>query len=250
MKKRLIALLAAGVLSLSAAVPAMAAGWVKDSTGWWYQNENGSYPASQWSYINGAWYYFGPSGYILNGWQQIGGSWYYLQDSGAMAANCWVGNYYLGSSGAMLTNTVTPDGYHVGADGAWIQSAAPMEISGYLGEDPGTVQTQVSGLTHSKNEWYEAYENQKVGFGIGESGSIASITTEDSSYAIFGLYPGMTQSAAEQILKYLGQKAWNITGPDDVDGEAYCYEASDGYYHLTMWCSHEGYVTMVNLQTW
>lgn len=27
---------------------------------------------------------------------------------------------YLGSSGAMLTNARTPDGYYVGADGAWV----------------------------------------------------------------------------------------------------------------------------------
>ena len=29
--------------------------------------------------------------------------------------------YYLGPDGVMLTNTTTPDGYRVGADGVWIQ---------------------------------------------------------------------------------------------------------------------------------
>lgn len=29
--------------------------------------------------------------------------------------------YYLGQDGVMLTNTTTPDGYKVGADGAWIR---------------------------------------------------------------------------------------------------------------------------------
>ena len=41
-----------------------------------------------------------------------------------MAANKWVKSgsywYYLGSSGAMLTNTTTPDGYHVDSEGRWI----------------------------------------------------------------------------------------------------------------------------------
>ena len=32
--------------------------------------------------------------------------------------NAW---YYCNSSGAMLANTRTPDGYYVGANGAWIQ---------------------------------------------------------------------------------------------------------------------------------
>ncbi|MCD8223537.1 MAG: hypothetical protein LUC99_01570 [Clostridiales bacterium] len=29
--------------------------------------------------------------------------------------------YYMDESGAMLTDTTTPDGYKVGPDGAWIQ---------------------------------------------------------------------------------------------------------------------------------
>lgn len=77
-------------------------GWKQDNTGWWYQNADGSYPANSWKEINGAWYYFEGNGY--------------------MASNKWIGNYYVGASGAMLTNTTTPDGYQVGADGAWIQN--------------------------------------------------------------------------------------------------------------------------------
>jgi serine-type D-Ala-D-Ala carboxypeptidase (penicillin-binding protein 5/6) len=46
--------------------------------------------------------------------------------TGSMAKNVWKtgaeGNwYYLGPDGVMLTNTKTPDGYRVGADGVWIQ---------------------------------------------------------------------------------------------------------------------------------
>ena len=74
--------------------------WQSNSTGWWYQNADGSYPVSQWQQINGSWYYFNESGY--------------------MVASMWIGNYYLGDSGAMLTNTTTPDGYVVDENGAWI----------------------------------------------------------------------------------------------------------------------------------
>ena len=76
------------------------ASWQSNSTGWWYQNADGSYPANE--------------------WQQIDGSWYYFNESGYMVASIWIGNYYLGENGAMLTNTTTPDGYVVGSDGAWI----------------------------------------------------------------------------------------------------------------------------------
>ncbi|MCH4081678.1 MAG: hypothetical protein LKE92_06045 [Atopobiaceae bacterium] len=57
---------------------------------------------------------------MQTGWQQVNGSWYCFSASGAMLHDYWVGNYYLGSSGAMLTSTKTPDGYYVGADGAWV----------------------------------------------------------------------------------------------------------------------------------
>lgn len=40
-----------------------------------------------------------------------------------MAKSTWVKSkekwYYLGTDGVMLKDTTTPDGYQVGADGAW-----------------------------------------------------------------------------------------------------------------------------------
>lgn len=65
-------------------------GWRKNSTGWWYVYEDGSYPASKWA--------------------QIGGKWYWFNSEGYMAANQWVtssgGTYYVGSDGAMVTGRV------------------------------------------------------------------------------------------------------------------------------------------------
>lgn len=56
-------------------------------------------------------------------WVQWKGKWYYLDGGGAMWYNAWTEWkgvwYYLGSDGGMLTNTVTPDGYTVNADGSW-----------------------------------------------------------------------------------------------------------------------------------
>lgn len=60
-------------------------------------------------------------------WMQYGGAWFYLTDYGTFATNQWVGNYYLGSTGAMLTNTWTPDGYYVGNDGKWVPNQASGE---------------------------------------------------------------------------------------------------------------------------
>ena len=90
MKKRILVLLAASlILTIACAVNAFAGEWRSDNIGWWWQNDDGSYPANCWQWIDGnndgtaECYYFNPSGYCLMG-------------------------------------TTTPDGYIVDSNGAWI----------------------------------------------------------------------------------------------------------------------------------
>ena len=78
--------------------------WKQDDFGWWYVRSDHTYPVNEWSNISGKWYYFGEEGYMKTGWICLDGKWYYLDKE----------------SGAMYENTVTPDGYAVGSDGAWI----------------------------------------------------------------------------------------------------------------------------------
>jgi hypothetical protein len=40
-------------------------GWIKDAVGWWYRNEDGSYPKDEWVNIDGNDYCFDASGYLL-----------------------------------------------------------------------------------------------------------------------------------------------------------------------------------------
>ena len=47
-----------------------------------------------------------------------------------MVHDKWIGDYYLGSDGAMLTSTVTPDGYRVDASEKWISSSQEETIFG------------------------------------------------------------------------------------------------------------------------
>ena len=77
--------------------------WLKDDTGWWYCNADKSYTTNDWQFIGGSWYYFDESGYMVTGWVYWNEQW-----------------YYCGENGKMLTNSMTPDGYYVGADGAWV----------------------------------------------------------------------------------------------------------------------------------
>ena len=91
MKKSVKKLLLYGLvtaMTLSASLTALAGTWKQDHIGWWWQEDNGSYPVSTWQWIDG-------------------------NNDGI--AEC----YYFDNLGYCLLNTTTPDGYTVNADGAW-----------------------------------------------------------------------------------------------------------------------------------
>ena len=98
----------------------MSTNWEKVNGTWYYFNTDGAMRTS-WQKVSGAWYYMDNSGAMQTDWKKISNAWYYFNADGVMQANRWVGDYYLGSSGAMLVNTKTPDGYRVDASGKWIQ---------------------------------------------------------------------------------------------------------------------------------
>lgn len=123
-------------MALSAAVPGTAlAGWESDSSGWWYEYENGSYAKpgirevegqrycfdsngymqTGWQYVYWKWFYFDNSGPQAMGWTQLDGKWYYLdpEDDGAMRTY-WLelpdakkkskmNRYYLDEQGVLQT---------------------------------------------------------------------------------------------------------------------------------------------------
>lgn len=88
-KKGLVISALVFALSLLVSIPAFAGQWQNNETGWWYTEDDGSYPVNQWKWIDG------------NG-------------DGISES------YYFDSNGYMLVNTTTPDGYTVNSDGAWV----------------------------------------------------------------------------------------------------------------------------------
>jgi len=60
---KLVAVAAAMVVMM--AMPAYAGEWKQDTTGWWYENSDGTYLDNQWEWIDGKCYYFGADGYML-----------------------------------------------------------------------------------------------------------------------------------------------------------------------------------------
>lgn len=91
MKKRLLTMGMTIVMAAGMATTAFAAGWQHNTNGWWYDNGNGTWPANTWQWIDG--------------------------NNDGVAES-----YYFDGNGYLLTNTTTPDGYTVNADGAWIEN--------------------------------------------------------------------------------------------------------------------------------
>ena len=53
-----------------------------------------------WLKLSSGWYYLTGSGAMATGWVQVGSTWYYINESGVMQADTWIGDNYVGGSGA------------------------------------------------------------------------------------------------------------------------------------------------------
>ena len=99
---------------------AMATGWLLLGDTWYYLYGSGAM-ATGWLLLGDTWYYLHGSGAMATGWQYIGNAWYYLDGSGAMWENCWLGDYWLGSGGAMAVSSWVDGGrYYVDENGCWV----------------------------------------------------------------------------------------------------------------------------------
>lgn len=94
-------------------------GWLgKMKTGWHHDKEDNR------------WYYLDPeTGMMAKGWRNMGGKWYYFTEQNSMetyrydaVTEKWIYKSNEGRPlGSMYINEMTPDGYAVGEDGAWLQ---------------------------------------------------------------------------------------------------------------------------------
>lgn len=148
-KKILVGALSAALAAGSAMTAFAAPGWNQNTTGWWWENADGSYVVNNWVQDAGKWYFMDGNGYMSCGWIWDNGNWYFADASGAMLTG-WVrvdgAVYYLnpvsdGTQGAMATGVRTIDGvsYTFDASGACMNSGSynRAEIPSYNGN--GTV---------------------------------------------------------------------------------------------------------------
>ena len=83
--------------------------WLEIGGQWYYINMQGTM-ATGWLKDGGNYFYLDPAtGSMVTGWQQIDGKWYYFNERSD------------GFKGMMYADTITPDGYEVDGNGAWVQ---------------------------------------------------------------------------------------------------------------------------------
>jgi hypothetical protein len=88
MKKLALVLIIVSLLSVGMISTSQAATWKQNTTGWWWQYDNGSYPISSWQWLDG---------------------------NGDEIAEC----YYFDNNGYMYSNRITPDNFTVDSNGCW-----------------------------------------------------------------------------------------------------------------------------------
>lgn len=160
MKKWMFACLISQVLVASVGVVAYGAQWQMDYTGWWYDNGDGTWPAGQWQWLDG-------------------------NEDGI--AEC----YYFDYNGYCVVNGVTPDGYQVNGDGAWIED--------------GMVQTRNMGDSGNSGIW-------KLAGGRWYFEDISGNRKVNGWYWLDGNQDGIAECY------YLDEKGWLLTNTITPDG--------------------------------
>ena len=146
-------------------------GWVQAGNDWYYYNEYGLMVANGWINSNGDLYCFGADGKMYkNTWIDYNNQLFYVDDAGKMLRNQWVGNKYVGADGVMLKNTITPDGYYVGADGNYIPTNT---------NNNNRVEETIIRNSNKSNNYNN--NNSNSGKSISNSGSSSGSTNNASS---------------------------------------------------------------------
>lgn len=146
-------MLTAGATALLSAVllstPALAGEWRANSTGFWYINDDGSYPTYAWQWIDG---------------------------DGDGVYQCFA----FDENGYLMLNQTTPDGYLVGEAGAWFDGVTPVTRTypvgtyvaptpieglrkyGYASDGTRLVTSRTGSKSTSKNDSSSSSKNDKT----------------------------------------------------------------------------------------
>lgn len=160
-------------------ITAFAGSWQSDVNGWWWLNDDGSYPVNTWMWLDG--------------------------NNDGVAEY-----YYFNENGYMLANTTAPDGKTVDADGKWIVDGVIQTMA--VNMTP-TVQQQAqipapATVTLGMENALKQAKNYLDILSFSRSGLIGQLefegyTTEEATYAVDNCGADWNQQAAKKAQSYL-----------------------------------------------
>ena len=177
-----------------------AQGWVKTGNAWYFYNQNGTLARNAWAgnywlgadgrMVTNAWvdngrYYVDANGAWVKGaqkpavaqkqgWVQNGSAWnYYYQ--GNIVRNAWIGSYWLGTDGRMVTNSWVDNGrYYVGANGVWDKTVKKPEVKKNSWVKEGSTWYYYENGALARNKWISST------YWIGADGKMATSSWVDN----------------------------------------------------------------------
>ena len=107
-----------------------------------------------WVLDTGNWYYY-EAGQKVTGWKLVGSNYYYMYEDGKMAANTWIGSYYVNADGAWVTGRWILDNWgwwYQNEDGSYpFKSWKLINGSWYYFNQSGYM---VTGCQYINGAWY------------------------------------------------------------------------------------------------
>lgn len=168
--------------------------WASNDKGWWIQYNDGSY--------------------LTNAWYQ------------SPASGLW---YYMGADGYMLTDTTTPDGYYVNADGVWVEKrTAEADKVSDIQQTEETARTEADiekEVTEHKYTWNftDSYSGENIQIGF------------DSEVPMEGHRRVGIMISAWIVNDLYGEDFWDVELKAGRTGDVYpafgAYVYPDDFYH-------------------
>ncbi|MCI8511993.1 MAG: hypothetical protein HFE83_08365 [Lachnospiraceae bacterium] len=130
MRKRCITAALAALMTAAMGMTAFAGQWQQDSHGWRWQNDDGSYAANGWFWLDGN------------------------RDG---VSEC----YYIAADTYMAADTKTADGYTVNKDGAWVENGAV--VTKVAQNEPDDTEPEETYQDYSRESLVGSYYSEKKG---------------------------------------------------------------------------------------
>ena len=153
-------------------------------------------------------------------WEQgDSGQWHYQKDNGQYAQGEWENidgkDYYFTLNREMLVNNYTPDGYWVGGNGVWDQSAGQRQVDAYPAWAMYVNENEIEAVSYS----FYYYDDYSDGISIAEV-----VWQHSSSYA--------GRSTLSYLLKDLGNGTFILLfeSGGKLYYDSYIAVTSDGQY--------------------